>query len=584
MRVLLRLLARLKPHVWSIALVLGAMVGATVLTSTIPVVTGRAIDALPAHGGLTAAGWALIWRSCLIILLLSIVRGLFQFAQTSLAGRVGQRVLFDLRNDIYSHMQYLPFSYFDKAQTGQLLSRVTADVDSLRQFLGWGFIRMITQIFTLFFIGASAFLLQWRLALAAMITIPFLVWATLLLSRAIRPAMLKVQQEIATMNTVLQENLSGIRVVKAFGKEAQQIDLFQTSSENFLSAQLDVVQRRALYSPAIDFIGGVGMVVVLGYGGFLVIGEHMSVGTLIAFTVYMGLLLQPIRMLGFLVGNAEQAIAAGGRIFEILDTVPEIRNAPDAVELANVEGRVRFDNVSFAYDERTPVLYDITLDIKPGTTVAIVGEAGSGKTSLVNLIPRFYDPHQGAVYVDEHDVRRVTLESLRRNVGIIPQEPFIFSTSLRENIAFGREGVSDEEIQQAARLAQLHDFIVTLDAGYNTVVGERGIGLSGGQRQRLAIARALVTDPRILILDDSFSSLDTQTEQRIQQALADVLAGRTAFIIAHRLSTVQGADLVLVMKDGRIVQQGTHEELLLEEGPYRGIVEAQLREEERQAS
>lgn len=560
------------------------MVGSTTLMSMIPIVTGRAIDALPTVGGLNQAAWNSIWWSAATILLLSIGRGLLQYAQTALAGRVGQSVLFELRNDIYSHMQYLPFSFFDKAQTGQLLSRVTADVDSMRQFLGWGFIRMITQIFTLLFIGTSAFLLQWNLAAAAMATIPLLVWATLHLSRAIRPAMRRVQQEIATMNTVLQENLSGIRVVKAFGKESRQIGLFNAASGNFLDAQLDVVQRRALYSPAIDFVGGLGMVAVLAYGGLLVINDQMSVGTLVAFTVYMGMLLQPVRMLGFLVGNAEQAIAAGGRIFEILDTVPEIRNAPDANELRTIEGRVRFTDVSFAYDSRTPVLHDVHLDVSPGMTVAVVGEAGCGKTSLVNLIPRFYDPHKGAVMMDDFDVRSVTLESLRRHVGIIPQEPFIFSTSIRENIAFGRDDVADEEIVRAATRAQLHEFIQTLDAGYDTIVGERGVGLSGGQRQRLAIARALVTDPRILILDDSFSSLDTRTEQKIQEALGEVLAERTSFIIAHRLSTVQAADLVLVMKEGRIVQQGTHDELLAEDGPYRNIVQAQLREEERQAS
>ncbi len=584
MGILLRLLGRLRPHAWRVTVVLAAMVLGTTLMSLIPIVTGRAIDALPAEGGLTSQAWSTIAWSATAILVLSILRGALQFAQTALAGRVGQAVLFELRNDIYSHMQYLPFSFFDKAQTGQLLSRVTADVDSMRQFLGWGFIRMITQVFTLLFIGTSAFLLQWNLAAAAMATIPLLVWATIHLSRAIRPAMRRVQQEIATMNTVIQENLSGIRVVKAFGKEARQIGLFNEASGNFLDAQLDVVQRRALYGPAIDFVGGLGMVVVLAYGGLLVINDAMSLGTLVAFTVYMGMLLQPIRMLGFLVGNAEQAIAAGGRIFEILDTVPEIRNAPDAVELTHVEGRVRFSSVSFAYDSKTPVLHDVNLDVAPGMTVAVVGEAGSGKTSLVNLIPRFYDPHNGAILVDDHDVRKVTLESLRRQVGIIPQEPFIFSTSIRENIAFGRDDVSDDEVVRAAQRAQLHEFIQTLDHGYETIVGERGVGLSGGQRQRLAIARALVTDPRILILDDSFSSLDTRTEAKIQEALGEVLAGRTSFIIAHRLSTVQSADLVVVMKEGRVVQRGRHEELLNEDGPYRNIVEAQLREEERQAS
>jgi len=409
-----------------------------------------------------------------------------------------------------------------------------------------------------------------------MATLPLLVVATLRLSRAVRPKMRRVQQEIATMNTVLQENLSGIRVVKAFAREPHQIEAFEKASAGFLNAQLAAVQARALHSPAIDFIGGVGMVAVLWYGGFEVTRGSLSVGDFIAFTIYMTMLLQPIRMLGFLVGNAEQAIAAGGRIFEILETVPDIRNAPDAVPLGKVEGRVEFSQVSFSYDGNQPVLCDIDVTIEPGTIVALVGEAGSGKSTLVNLIPRFYDPSAGAVKIDGIDVRKVTLESLRRQVGIIPQEPFIFSTSIRENIAFGREDAPFELIVEAAKRAQLHDFIVSLEKGYDTVVGERGIGLSGGQKQRLAIARALVTDPRILILDDSFSSLDTETERRIHVALASVLEGRTCFIIAHRLSTVQAADLVLVMKDGRIVQRGTHEELLAQEGPYRKIVEAQL--------
>lgn len=579
MNVLLRLVGRLAPYRWRIAWVIASMIFGTFFMVRIPIVTGGAVDHLAKTVAAGGDSWPVLVRSAALILALTLGRGALQYVQTALSGRVGQAALFQLRNDLYRHMQYLPFSYFDKAQTGQLLSRVTADVDSLRQFLGFGFIRMLTQMFQLFLIAASVFSLHVRLAALAMATVPLLLYATIRLSRAVRPAMRRVQQEIATMNTVLQENLSGIRVVKAFAREPEQIAKFDGASEGFLKAQLSVVQTRAFYSPAIDFIGGLGMVAILWYGGLQVVRDQLSIGDFLAFTIYMAMLLQPIRMLGFMIGGAEQAIAAGGRIFEILDTVPDIRDAPDAVPLGPVRGEVRFDSVSFAYDDKAPVLRDIDVAVDPGTTVAVVGEAGSGKSTLVNLIPRFYDPQAGSVSVDGTDVRNVTLESLRRQVGIIPQEPFIFSTSIRENIAFGREDLSEEEIVAAAKRAQLHDYIVTLEDGYDTVVGERGIGLSGGQKQRLAIARALVTDPRILILDDSFSSLDTQTERRIHVALASVLEGRTAFIIAHRLSTVQAADLVLVMKDGQIVQRGAHDELLAQNGPYRAIVEAELEDE-----
>lgn len=576
MRVLLRLLKEYRPHLPAISVVIFVMLAGAVMQTLIPAVIGRAIDSLRPGEGLGPANLSALWIGALSVLALAVGRGALQYVQTLVNGTTGQKILYALRGRLYRHLQYLPFSFFDQSRTGQLLSRVTADVESLRQFMSWAFAAMIAQGFVLAFIATWAFMINARLAAATMLVIPFLAWGTFAFSRAIRPAFRAVQQETAEMNTVAQEALTGIRVVKAFTQEPAQERRFAATSSAFLEANLRVVQKQALYGPALDFIANLGMVGVLWYGGSLVARDLLSVGSMAAFSVYLLLLMQPIRMLGFLVGNAQQAIAAGARVYEILDTGSDIQDAPDARPLEEAKGHVRFEGVSFAYGDKIPVLHDIDLDVPPGTTVALVGSAGSGKTTLVNLIPRFYDPTAGRVTIDGRDVRGLQLASLRRHVGIVPQDPYIFSLSILENIAFGREDATREEVIEAAKAADIHDFIMSLPEQYETVVGERGVGLSGGQRQRVAIARALLTDPAILILDDSLSSVDTGTERRIQSALAEILKDRTAFIIAHRLSSVRMADLVVVLDEGRIVQMGAHDELLAQPGLYRDIVETQL--------
>lgn len=554
------------------------MAASTLLNIAVPSIVRYVVDHVTARAGagLSPSDWGIVAWGGLLILGAQAIRGLLSFGQTATSGRVGQATLFALRNDLYAHLQSLSYSFFDQAQTGQLLSRVTSDVESLRSFLGWGVVQLITQVFTIAMLLVVTFGTHWRLALVSMGTVPFLFVATLKLARSVRPAYLRIQEQIGVMNEHLQETLTGIRVVKAAAQEGRRSVEFRGRSTGFMGRTLHLVRQRALYGPALDFIAGAGAVAILWYGGALVAVGDISLGTLVAFNSYLMMLMMPIRSLGFQIGNLQQARAAADRIYEMLDAVPDIRERPDAIRLQRLRGHVRFENVSFAYAAGHPVLRDVSLDVPDGAVVALLGGAGSGKTSLVNLLPRFYDCTAGRVTIDGIDVRDVTLRSLRRHVGVVAQDPYLFSLTIRENIAFGREEATMAEIVAAAKTAQIHEFIESLPAGYETLVGERGVGLSGGQRQRVAIARALLTDPAILILDDSTSAVDTETEYRLQEALEAAMKGRTSFVIAHRISTVRRADLIVVMQDGCIVQVGKHDELVERPGPYRDTYLAQL--------
>jgi len=510
----------------------------------------------------------------------SILGGIFGFGQRYGMAYVVQGAIYDIRNDLYDFILHLPFSFHDRTRTGQLISRMTSDVDQISRFFGFGLSNLLSMALT--FVGASfiLFRMNWQLAVMGLMIMPLMTFTALRGSSSLGPRFYGLRQQFGRITAQLQENFSGARVVKAFAREEYEITKLRRELEEFLQRQMGLIKVFSLFMPAMSFLTNLGMLLILVYGGWSVINGRLSLGGLVASQGYLMMLTGPIRMIGWMVVMGKQASAAGQRIYEVLDSRPEVVESPKAIELPRLRGEVRFRNVSFAYEEGSDVLHDINLTVRPGEMVALLGATGSGKTSIVNLIPRFYDVTAGQVTVDGYDVREVKLESLRKQIGTVFQEAFLFSDTMAENIAYGRNGASMEEIVRAAKLAQAHDFIMSFPEGYQTRVGERGITLSGGQRQRVTIARALLLDPRILILDDSTSSVDVETEYLIQQALAAAMRDRTAFVIAHRLSTVKNADRIIVLNDGRIVQQGTHEELLARDGPYRRIYETQFADQE----
>ncbi len=572
MRPVLRALAYLRRH-WQPAL--GAylcllLVSASSLAT--PALTGLAIDR-----GISAGQIDVVLYFALAIVVVALVRGVFAFLQSYLSEVAAQGVAFDLRNAIYDKIQRLSFSYHDQAQTGQLMTRATSDVETVRLFAGMGVLQTSNALLLIAGIAIILFVTDWRLATLSLSVMPFLAFSALRFGVTIRPIFTRAQQELSVLNTILQENLVGARVVKAFAREPFERERFLAQNQTLLDQNLAAARAFALNLPIMNTLSGIGTLLIVWYGGHQVIGGRLSLGALVAFFTYLVLLFTPIRMLGFLVGQASRASASSARIFEILDTPAEIETRAGAYDLPPIQGRVEFDHVSFAYLGGDKVLDDITFVVEPGQSVALLGTTGSGKSSIINLIPRFYDVTQGRVTVDGHDVREVTLESLRRQIGIVLQETTLFAGTIRENIAFGLPDASLEAIIEAARAAQAHDFILGFPQGYETPVGERGVTLSGGQKQRIAIARALLLNPRILILDDSTSSVDVETEHQIQQALRTLMKGRTSFVIAQRLSTVRHADQILVLDRGRIVAHGTHEELLRESGAYAEIYALQLR-------
>ncbi len=617
LKVILRLLAYARRY-W-FALTAGLVsTGVGLLASfavpfIIRTVIDRALSQADLHIlGLAAGGVAAI----------AVLQGLFTFLQRYYMEFLAQKVIFDLRNVLYRHLQGLSFSFYDHAQTGQLMSRVTSDVEALRRFLGFGLLNLVSNVLTLISVLVILFSLDWRLAALSMITVPPTAYVVSVFMRRVRPIYVSIQQQVAVITTRLQENLTGVRVVRSFAREADEEARMERENLGYLEKNLSAVRMWAFFFPLINFITGAGTALVIWYGGREVILGRLSLGSLVAFNSFLLMLITPFRMVGWILNMAQRASAAGSRIFEILDTRPEVADAPGARPTPAIKGRVKFENVSFTYtgspipwlsalrtsprngdygrggeagpggageagEERRPlapmVVHDIDLEVEPGETVALLGATGSGKTTLVNLIPRFYDPSSGRVLVDGVDIRDVQLESLRCQIGVVLQDTFLFSTTIRENVAYGRLGATLSEIQEAARAAEIHDFIVGLPKGYETLVGERGVGLSGGQKQRVAIARALLMDPRILILDDSTSSVDTETEHAIQLALGRLMKGRTTFVIAQRLATLKNAGRIVVLDDGRITDIGTHEDLLARSRIYREIYELQFRPQEEEA-
>ncbi|HHY69431.1 MAG TPA: ABC transporter ATP-binding protein [Bacillota bacterium] len=571
-----RLLGYLKPHWILLAIVALAMLASTFLEMSPAMLLRKIIDDAVPNGNLD-----LLFALSLSFIGVACVKGAVLYIQWYLSELIGQKVIFKLRQDVHDHLQTLPPSYFTTMGTGQIMARLTSDIDSVQNFIGWGALLLVNMIAMT--IGVSGYLayLNWRLMIASVLTFPFLFRTVLWFDKSIRPAWKHVRERMGELTEVLQENITGIRVIKAFAHEPGEIEKFARKNYEHYRSNMERANVEAKAQPMLDFFSDLSVVIMIGYGGYLVLTGQMSMGTLFAFYSLIWSLIYPVRTLGWLVNMSEQALAAAPRLFEILDEETEIRDCAAPIYLDHVEGHLVFENVSFSFpgDERQ-TLDSVSFQILPGETVAIVGGTGSGKSTLANMIPRFVDPTSGKILLDGHDIREVSLKSLRRNIGIVFQENFLFSATVRQNIALGKPDASLEEIMEAARLAQAHSFIMEFPKGYDTELGERGIGLSGGQKQRVALARALLIDPQILILDEATSSVDTETEFLIQENLDKVMEGRTSLIIAKRLSTIRRADKIVILSKGRIAQIGTHLELLSQPGFYRNLFESQFAEED----
>jgi ABC-type multidrug transport system fused ATPase/permease subunit len=587
--VLLRLLSFLRAYKGRFLLALACVFGSGIFVLVTPQMVAWAIDtgldvriqgvgsnetrvALGSTGALVIAALAIIGAAAL--------RGIFAYGQTYVGEWLSQRVAYDLRNAIYDRLQRLSYAYHDKAQTGQLMSRATQDVEGVRFYINMGFLRVIYVVVLLLVVLALMLMDNWRLALVSWAFLPLIAWRSVAVALRLRPVWLRVQDGLARLGTVLQENLSGVRVVRAFSREEHESEKFDVEARALFDDSYETNRQMAINVPIMTGLWALASVVTIWYGGHEIVAGRLTTGELTAFMLYLTLLQMPVRAVGWMVMIAARAQSSGERIYEILDAESAVKEKPAAQALNGVRGEVRFEDVSFGYDAISPVLRGVSFTTRPGEVVALLGPTGSGKTTVVNLMPRFYDVTGGRIAIDGVDIRDATLASLRQAIGIVQQDVFLFSATIRENIAYGAVDASDEEIVRVAKAARIHDFIISLPEGYDTWVGERGITLSGGQKQRVAIARTLLMDPPILILDDSTSSVDTETEYLIQQALSALMRGRTTFIIAQRLRTVKNADQILVLRDGRVVERGRHKELIRAGGHYREIYDLELRDQE----
>lgn len=570
-QIIRRCFGYLRPYWGTVAATYGVMLGITALSLVTPQLIRWIVDQGIRAQNLRLLAWAIAG-----LLGLTLLKGVLTFFEGRWSEVMSQNVAYDLRNAIHSKLAELSFAYHDQTENGQLLSRAIQDVERIRFLTGRAVLRLTSS--AMLAIG-TAIALLWmnpQLAILSMAAIPLLAHRAYEFGRRMRPLSLAIQQQLAILTSRLEQNLRGARVVKAFAQEEAELARFDHENQRWFDLSADTARLQALNAPLLDLISNIGTVFIIWYGGRLVINGQLTLGELVAFSTYLSQLIQPVRRVGMIIPAISMAATAGERIFEILDARSEVADAPDAYPLPPVQGHVRFDRIGFAYFNRHRVLDNITFEVQPGQIVALLGATGSGKSSIINLIPRFYDPTEGRITIDGHDLRRVTINSLRDQIGIVLQETTLFADTIRANIAFGRPDASDDEVIAAAKAAQAHDFITGMTAGYQTAVGERGVTLSGGQKQRVAIARALLKDPRILILDDATASVDTATEKLIQLALANLMRGRTSFVIAQRLSTVRAANLILVLNKGQIASAGTHEELLRTSELYAHIYHGQL--------
>lgn len=571
MRTLLRLMV-FAPKYWVwLFLAFLCLILTTASGLAIPWILGGAIDTVVSRG---ERGLLILMAA--IIIVASVLRGVSAYKYSYLSAVVSQKTSYDIRDALYDKLQRLSFAYHDESQTGQLMSRATTDVEAIRMFFSDGLLGIAQTL--ILFVGISYILisLNWQLALLTLAFLPAVGWRAVITGIRLRAMWLKIQQLMATLGTTLEESLTGIRVVKAFSRQKEESQKFSADAKVLYNEHISVVRQTAFNVPLMVFLISLPTPLILWYGGRQVIDGNLTVGGLTQFILYLGMMAMPVRRLGFLTNIFSRTISAGQRILEVLDTQSLIQENPNAIELGSLKGQVCFEDVSFSYNSMAPALKNVNFSVQPGELVALVGSSGSGKSTIAHLIPRFYDVNRGRITVDDIDIRNVTIASLRKNVVAVQQDVFLFSSTIRDNIAFGAVNASLEQIVAVAKAAHLHDFVQSLPDGYDTWVGERGTTLSGGERQRLAIARTLLTNPGILILDDSTSSVDAETEHLIHQALNTLIKGRTTFIITHRLPIIKNADLILVLQEGQIVERGKHSDLMARNGLYHQIYQSQL--------
>ena len=563
MMIYLRLLRYLRPYVTKTLMAVACMLLATSASLYVPWIVRDIID-----GVLVSKNVALLNAITAGIIVVFALRGFFVYGQNYLMSFISQKIVIDLREALFRHFQRLSVSYFDHSRTGKVLSYMTNDVGALQGALAQNVIELSTESLTLVGSLVAMFYLHWQLALLTLITVPLVAQAMKLFGVKLRKASGTMQQRSAEITSVLQEMIVSIRLIRLFVREDYEIDRFNRENENNFNAQMKAAQLSATLTPVVEFLAAIAVTTIVWYGGNEVISGNLTSGSLIAFLVYSVNISNPVKRLGNVYGSIQRAVAAAERVFDVLDTSPEIQDAPGAIELPSVQGRVTFENVTFEYRAGEPALRNMSIDIPPGQVLAIVGPSGAGKSTIANLLPRFYDPQEGRILIDNVDIKNVTVRSLREQIAMVPQDTILFSASIFENILYGRLDATREEVMEASRAANAHDFILQLPDGYDTQIGERGCQLSGGQRQRISIARAILKDPRILILDEATSALDAESERLVQEALDKLMVGRTTLVIAHRLSTIQRADSILVLDKGRMIECGRHADLLEAGGLY----------------